>query len=195
MTQTTFGSSDTLPTLRTGLNANFDELYATSAERLITETVVGVAVSSITFSSIAATYRDLRLVIRSRGTVASVTCRPRLQMNADTGNNYDWSHRFIAAATGGEEGGTGVAFMELAIFPGASATAGFVGAAEARIFNYRDTSLFKTITGQSFGSNGTAYCTIGGGQWKSASAITSLTLILDAGNFAIGTVASLYGIL
>lgn len=171
-----------------------------SAEVLITETVLGASASTITFSSIANTYRDLHLVVRGRGTTAATFCRPRLQMNGDTGNNYDWQREFshtstVAAEGGGTVGGTGVAFVDIGLLPASTAPSGQASASKVRIFDYRGTTFHKPVLFEAGGyAIAERYSIAGAGLWRSTSAITSLTLILDAGSFDVGTVASLYGI-
>jgi hypothetical protein len=171
-----------------------------AAEVLITETVLGASAATIAFSSIAATYRDLRLVIRGRGTNATTFVRPRIQFNADTGTNYEWQRHTghtttVEAEGGGTIGGTGVAFIDLGIIAAASATSGRMGAVECRIYNYRGTTYWKNAISQCSGNVTERYIMNGQGVWRSTSAITSILCILDAGSYDVETVASLYGIL
>src|SRR4051812_9058670 len=57
----------------------------------ITETVLGSAQATIPFSSIAATYRHLKIIITGRGdTAVNNFCRVRLRLNSDSGANYDF---------------------------------------------------------------------------------------------------------
>jgi hypothetical protein len=174
---------------------------ASGAEVLITETVLGASAATFSFSGIAATYRDLRIVLRGRGTTAATFCRPRLQMNGDTGNNYDWQRVLgrsttAAAEGGGTVGGAGVAYIDIGLLPASTAPAGQAGLVDCRIGDYRGTTFHKPIVSQAAGYAITErYALFGSGSWRSTSAITSLLLILDAGSYDTGTVASLYGIL
>jgi len=60
-----------------------------SAMVALATTTLGSAASSITFGSIPATYRDLRIVVSVRSdSVNSPYAQCRLQFNADTGSNY-----------------------------------------------------------------------------------------------------------
>jgi hypothetical protein len=171
------------------------------AETLIDEQELGASAATFAFSGIAADYRDLRIVVRGRGTTATTFCRPRLQMNGDTGNNYDWQRVYartttVVAEGGGTVGGAGVAYIDIGLLPASTAPANQSGAAEVRIFNYRGTAFHKpVVTGASGYAATERYVLFGGGSWRSTSAITSLTLILDAGSYDTGSVASLYGIL
>ncbi|NBQ97859.1 MAG: hypothetical protein EBU12_06490, partial [Microbacteriaceae bacterium] len=52
----------------------------------IASTTLGSAASSVTFSSIAATYTDLVIVVQAAVTAGSIALR--MQFNSDTGTNY-----------------------------------------------------------------------------------------------------------
>lgn len=167
------------------------------AETLITETELGSAQATFPFTSIVATYRDLRVVIRGRGTTAvNNYCRPRLQFNGDTGSNYDWLRHNTHSSGEERESGTSAAYIDCGILPSSTGPANYQGLVDVRIANYRGTTFYKPVN---FHATGTAvgefYTMNGGGFWKSTSAITSVTVILDAGNFDTGSVCSLYGIL
>jgi hypothetical protein len=171
------------------------------AESLITETVLGASAATFSFSGISGGYRDLRIVVRGRGTTAATFCRPRMQFNADTGNNYDWQRVLgrtttAAAEGGGTVGGAGVAFIDFGLLPASTGPANQAGAAEARIFDYRGTTFHKPVVAGAAGYALTErYALFGSGLWRSTAAITSITLLLDAGSYDTGSVASLYGIL
>src|SRR5258706_674206 len=62
---------------------------AISAEALISEVVTAGSQASVTYSSIPATWRDIRVVVRGRGDTAAVNSNLLLQFNGDTGANYD----------------------------------------------------------------------------------------------------------
>jgi hypothetical protein len=156
--------------------------------------------SSVTFSSISGAYRHLGFRLHGRGTNATTFVRPRIRFNADTGNNYEWQRHTghtttVEAEGGGTIGGTGVAFIDLGIIAAASATSGRAGAIDCLILNYRGTTFWKNCVAHCSGNVTERYVMNGEGVWKSTSAITSLTCILDAGSYAQDTVISLYGIL
>lgn len=186
-------------------SANFlrgDSSWATlnaGAEVLISEQVVGVGgLTTIVFSSIPSTYRDLRIVIRGRGdTAVNNYCRPRMQFNGDTGGNYTFV-RWNAHDSGQEREGSGSlgnTFIDFGVFPSSTGPANFQGSCDARIGNYIGTVFTKPVN---YSGGGTAvgelYHITGFGVWNSTSAITDITLLLDNGKYAEGTVASLYGI-
>lgn len=167
---------------------------------LISETVVGVGgAASVTFSGIAATYRDLRLVVRGRLTVASAYDWVRMRLNGDTAGNYDelrWG--FIQSGSFNDEMNLAT-FARVGLIPGASAPANVAGNTIVQITDYRGTTFYKDWIwdGDTRGSHtaGNSFRHIGRGDWRSTSAITSIEVYPASGNFAQGSVISLYGIM
>ncbi len=160
---------------------------------LISEVVTTSSQSSISFSSIAATYRDLELVIRGRGTASATSVFCYAQFNTDSGSNYDL-HRLNRFGTTGVRATT---VLEVGELPAATAPSNVSGLLRTLIGDYRGTTFYKPVTGQSWFTIGTAtgdvVVDLDGGTWRSTSAITGIVLTLSSGNFVDGTVASLYG--
>ena len=156
----------------------------------IATTTLGSAAASITFSSIPATYTDLRLVGFHLGSTYGYNA---IQFNGDTGTNYSTTHirgSGTAAASGRE---TNVTYIDIEVNNGSTST--IPGLATIDIFSYAG-STFKTslCTGsQDKNGDGSVYRTVG--LWRSTSAITSVTFLnIGGNNFAAGTTATLYGI-
>lgn len=169
---------------------------ATPAEVLITETVLGAAAASFTFSSISSSYRDLRLVVRARGTTASTAADTKLQFNSDTASNYQYIRLWAQASSVTQDNSTSATSINIGFIPAATATAGDASGIECRIFDYRGTTYRKAVCANLFTTGfSNLFSMQATGQWKSTSAITSITLSLSAGNFDVGSVCSLYGIL
>ena len=151
----------------------------------IATTTLGSAAASITFSSIAGTYTDLRLVLVGNNGVGSNTTR--LRFNSDTGTNY--SRTFLegdgtTASSGRNTSGT-------SILVGDNRTT--IGMQTIDIFSYAG-STYKTVlctTSNDTNGAGTVNRTVG--LWRSTAAITSVEFSL-ADPFSIGTTATLYGI-
>ena len=157
----------------------------------IATTTLGSAASSITFSSIAATYTDLRLVLVSTGSVANYA---KINFNSDTATNYSntnlygdgssvYSARDTTASTIFLDGGyTQMSTTVPALY-------------EVDIFSYAG-STFKTfLSAASIDKNGSGSVARLVGLYRSTSAISSIVLAVNTGNFATGTTATLYGIL
>jgi hypothetical protein len=168
----------------------------TASEVLITETVVGVATATFSFSSIAATYRDLRLVVRGRGTVAATAADCLLRFNGDTASNYQYVRIWGQATSSAVDANTSTTSINIGFIPGSTATSGDQAGIDCRIFNYRGTTYNKPVSANLFTSGFTNIFSMhASGNWKSTAAITSISGLLSSGNFDVGTVVSLYGIL
>jgi hypothetical protein len=148
---------------------------------------LGSAVSSVTFSSIPATYRDLLIVFFGTG---STTLQGRIRLNSDSGSNYHYVRM----------SGSGSAISSVSA---ASQTFGFLsGIAQAtttgrlqmnlNIMDYSATDKHTTIISRADqAGNGTEAFV---NRWANTSAVTSVQILTSTGNWAIGTTAALYGI-
>ena len=162
---------------------------ATTYDKIAT-TTLGSTSATITFSSIAASWTDLRLVLTGiggdnqsiifNGDTTSVYSSTRLEANGTTvGSNVDSANANIYLNYNYTASSTIPALYEVDIFSYAGST-------------------FKTIlTSSSLDKNGSGSVNKYVGLWRSTAAITSLTLRAEFGTatFAVGTTATLYGIL
>jgi hypothetical protein len=156
----------------------------------IATTTLGSAASSITFSSIPATYTDLRLVFVGKrdGATSNYVV---VNVNNDTGTNYSdtqlngngttatstrnttadaWYCGTVATIE------TNPAFFSLDIFSYAGST-------------YK--TALSTFSNDRNGSGGVQYDV---NLWRNTAAITSVKISAYTGNYASGTIATLYGI-
>jgi hypothetical protein len=155
---------------------------------LIASQTLGSAASSITFSSIAASWTDLRLVIVPTGSVANDV---QLTFNGDTASNYSRTYLYGTGAAAGSFSGANTAFIYL---DGAGVSTTIPHLYTADIFSYAG-STYKTLLYTGSEANNNSGQTLRGvGLWRSTAAITSIGLATGGGNFSIGTTASLYGI-
>lgn len=145
---------------------------------------LGSAASTVTFSSIPATYRDLRLVCAFGSTRLDDTL---VAYNSDTSNIY----------TNVEMVGTGSAAQSSAFTrTGAFLTytvGGSVSTSVMDIFDYSATDKHKSHLSRNGMPTGSVSAVAG--RWPSTSAITSLRISCQTGPFNAGTTFSLYGIL
>lgn len=154
--------------------------------------------NSVTFNSIPATYRDLLVVVRGRGDAVATFKEVRLQLNGDTGNNYSHEDIIMNNATNSSSGGDLVAQHFMGWVPAANAPTSNAGTCEARITDYADTTLHKSILSQ--GGVRTAagaanlFAVSSAGWWFNTAAVNSVKVFLDSGNFVTGSIVSLYGI-
>jgi hypothetical protein len=161
------------------------------------EKVAGVGGSaSFDFTSIPGTARHIVIECMMRGEKAAAFDDLYLRVNGDTGTNYD-IQRYISFQTSEittEQQGT--AQWLIAQPGGASATAGLFSFLTIEIPYYASTLYRKSgtvvgseVTAESSGGVSTNQCHI---HWRSAAAITQVTLLFAGGDVAEGSQASLY---
>jgi hypothetical protein len=150
---------------------------------------LGSTASSVTFSSIPATYRDLILVATSTTAITSSGfCSVRF--NADSGSNYSevWMQSVgapPAASSSSFSNGTELGF------------GGAFSQAIMQIMDYSATDKHKTTLNKwntiAITTND-AVLQARAGRWANTAAITTVRLGASAGVLAIGTTFNLYGI-
>jgi hypothetical protein len=151
---------------------------------LATYTVTGSPDSSITFSSIPATYRDLVLVVS--GTL-SATAGFRLRVNNDTGSNYS-TVAMKAGASPSSEAFTDVQFYPSTVTSASGALFNFVG----QFFDYSATDKHKTVLFRA--SLGAATTEANAARWANTAAINEIDIFLNTGSYNVGSTFSLYAI-
>lgn len=162
-------------------------------DSIATVTVGSGGAASITFSSIPQTYTHLQIRGISNSGDASYIAA---QFNGDTGTNYS-NHAIY-----GDNGGTLVAQANTTTSNVQIARSNYVagsmfGAGICDILDYTNTNKYKTtraLAGND--SNGTAGGVIffSSGNWRSTSAITSISIFPTSGNFRQYSSFALYGI-
>jgi hypothetical protein len=159
----------------------------------IATSTLGSAAASITFSSIAGSWTDLRLILT--GTNESTSGYIGLQFNGSTsGYNY-----IQMGGNGSGTGGGSVNLAESKMYVGSYGTASTTAAPGLKIidiFSYAG-STTKTVLGISSAglSNNNGSVVTQTGMWTGSSAITSIVISTYAGNLNTGFQATLYGIL
>jgi len=173
---------------------------STGALVLITEIVTSGSASTVTFSSIPNTYRDLEVRVRGRGNVAATSVILRIQFNGDMGANYDYSKAdFQGGAGAGGSGGQaqGQTSADFGYLCGSTAPASNAAGCSLMVFDYKGTTFRKT--GRSIGtlitanSNNNEFTTNGMILWANTAAITSVVISLSSSTFVNNSVVSLYG--
>lgn len=152
---------------------------------VIAETELGSAASTITFSSIPATYRNLLLVVHSKG-ATSDTDALLVRFNNDSGGNYSYQKLSVVGA--GASGARSTAQTSISL-----SYAG--GDHEIWIPAYRQTTHIKSMRSTGGYRNTTPELQEAWGVWNSTAAITRIDLICgSSNNFDTGTIATLYGL-
>ena len=162
---------------------------ATTYDKIAT-TTLGSSASSITFSSIAASWTDLRLVMTAITSTNSIT---ELQFNGDTGTNYSDTVLYGNGTSAYSAKDTSNNYIYT--YASTSSSALTIPAFYTiDIFSYAG-STYKTalLTGSGDTNNSGRVANIVG-LWRSTSAITSVTVLPNSGTYSTGTTATLYGI-
>jgi hypothetical protein len=159
----------------------------------LANTTLATASSSVTFSSIPATFRDLICVASILGSATDI--QGRIRLNSDTGGNYNWSR---ITGPGGSaptaDSATGATEGRLAIF--AQANASNRAQYKFEILDYSATDKHKNIVNRadqavdSSAAGTELFIT----RWANTAAVTSVE-IRGTGNFAIGSTLALYGVI
>ena len=155
----------------------------------IATTTLGSAASSITFSSIASTWTDLRVVFVGTATTAGAL---RCQFNSDTATNYSITLLYGDGSAAASMNITSQTYMNLSWARQIQTSIPMLATLD--IFSYAG-STYKTALSQlSNDNNGSGATASTVGLWRSTSAITSINLFMSGTTFQAGTTATLYGI-
>lgn len=151
----------------------------------IATTTLGTSAATITFSSIPSTYTDLIMVFRGNND-AGANRAGYIRFNGDSGTNYSYTLVQGDGSSAGSGRDSSIAQSFFANVLGDNTTA------ITQIMNYNNTTTNKTFVSR--GSSASAVVQAIVGLWRSTSAINSITLSLNASNYASGTIVTLYGI-
>ncbi len=169
-----------------------------SFESIATTTVGSGGSSTITFSSIPATYTHLQIRGIGRSDAASGNSWIYLRFNGDSGTNYA-SHYLrgngTAASASALTGAGNNTEQRLGDFPRADATSGIFGVGVIDILDYTNTNKYKTtrfLGGAD--KNGSGVVSLYSSVWLSTSAVTSITLTPQTDNWVQYSSFALYGI-
>jgi len=162
-----------------------------SYESIATVTVGGGGSASISFTSIPATFTHLQIRAISRNTTSN-NQSSKLIFNSDSGSNYSY-HRLYGTGSGtGADATANASGVLIAVETNTSST---FGASVIDVLDYQNTSKYKTtrsLTGWENNSDGRLFFL--SGNWRSTSAITSITITPESNSFAEYSHFALYGI-
>jgi hypothetical protein len=153
---------------------------------------LGSSASSVTFSSIPATYRDLILVFE--GSVNTGDRVVAIRFNSDSGSNYS---RVQMAGTGSSTSSSPLSGTATDFYY--QATASQQTNAVVQIMDYTATDKHKSMVSRA--NTPAAYVFANAHRWASTAAITSLQVFPATGSygangsFNIGSTFSLYGVI
>ena len=166
-------------------------------ESIQTYTVGTGGSSTISFTSIPATYTHLQIRAIARGSFATTSSNARVVLNSDTtyGNYYyhGISGNGSAASAGSYDGSAGNILSWSNISN--SGTASVFNGVIMDILDYANTSKFKTLrTLFGFDGNGSGFVGLTSNLYRSTSAITSLTIDNWDGGWTQYSSFALYGV-
>ena len=177
-----------------GITASSILKVTSSYESIASATGTGSS-GTITFSSIPQTYASLQ--IRCTAQLSSTSNYAILRPNNDSSTaNFTFHSIYGDGATVTADGYiTGLSGALSVYGTSSSQNASTVGTGIVDILDYASTTknkTFRSLTG--YDNNGSGIIFMISSLWKSTSAISSLTIVAQAGNFTTGTTFALYGI-
>jgi hypothetical protein len=155
---------------------------------LATQTL-STAATSVTFSSISASYADLVLVVQT--SVASGSFQNQIQLNGDTASNYSTTYLSGSGTTATSVRGSNTTSAVLGYDDYNTTAIGLMTI--VNLINYSNTSNYKTILARGSNANTGVSTTVS--LWRNTAAITSILVKNSGGvNYPVGSTFSLYGI-
>jgi hypothetical protein len=142
---------------------------------------LGTASTSVTFSSIPATYRDLILVLQTTNATNSFAF---LRFNGDSGSNYN----HVVMFNGGNESGANLAQAYIGTTSGT-----YQSIVKSQILDYSATDKHKSMVSRSDAAQGLVGAS--SARWANTSAITSMLVGVASGIFPVGSTFALYGVI
>ena len=139
--------------------------------------------TSMTFSSIPATYRDLIMVVDG---TANTNTSINMRFNSDTGSNYSYVYAYGDGSTTLSGASTGTSIVQVFLF--SNPTNNII-----HIMDYSATDKHKTVLSR-WNTSSTAL-QMSAERWANTSAIHTITLAFGSGRTPnSGSTFSLYGI-
>jgi len=161
---------------------------ATATYDKIATTTLGSAAASITFSSIAASWTDLRLVFVGTGSAA---IDGRITFNSDTASNYSYTYLYGNGTAASSASATNQTYLYLNSDSFSTTIPEFF---TVDIFSYTGSTYKTSLLTKSQDTNGSGSTSRWVGLWRGTAAITNINIAASSGNFNTGTTATLYGI-
>lgn len=167
-------------------------------ERPIYDTILGVATASIDITGIPQTFAHLEIIVAARSDTAALNTLLQLRFNGDTGANYYDQIGNVSNVTFGGAEDLGQNIGTVATIPAATATANCFGIIRLSVADYTNVARFKaweaTHSARWGTTTGLHNAGMHGGDWAAIAAITRITLLPAAGNFAAGSRVTLLGV-
>lgn len=171
-----------------------------SAGIVLLATATPSGTGTVSFTSISGSYSHLKIVGGGASTVVANNTSLALQLNGDSGANYEWQ-RHYAAGTGGGNASESLTptSIEIGAVTGSTGIASDAGSFEVLIPNYAGSTFKKNLISHSLlrtaTSSGGVLLFNYDGWWNNTAAITRVDIFVGSGNWVSGSKISLYGLL
>ncbi|CAB5222160.1 hypothetical protein UFOVP360_10 [uncultured Caudovirales phage] len=166
-----------------------------STYTLIKGETIASSAASYTFTAIPSTFTDLVLRISARSDDASTVRGVNVTYNGVSGTSYSEIALSGNGSTATSFLSSSVGTSSLGVVSGGNTTANTFGSLEAYIPSYTASQNKQVSSDSASEDNATAAVRRGNASlFRNTSAISSITLVLNAGNFATGSSFYLYGV-
>ena len=152
----------------------------------IATTTLGSSSANYTFTSIPSTYTDLVIVFNGRCT-STGGWNFFIQFNGDTSGNYGATSMYGDGTNTGSNRSINSSQVGGFVVDGSN-----YGQVNVNVMNYSNTTTYKTIVGKGSTAAG-SYVDARVGEWRSTSAISSILMYSNGGNWQTGPTFTLYG--
>ena len=178
-----------------GLLGDGTIIVPTDYESIQTVTVGAGGSSTVTFTSIPSTYSHLQIRAISKDSRGFANTGFNIRLNSDSSSNYS-VHNLEGDGGGSAVAGGSANVTQIGIGNSSGGTnANIFGAQIIDILDYANTNKYKTVkTLGGHDQNGSGFIGLYSGNWRSTSAVTSITIIPLVANIQQYSSFALYGI-
>jgi hypothetical protein len=145
--------------------------------------------STVTFSSISGSYRDLYLVVVAKTSAAG--WQTRMRLNGDTGSNYNTLYSTNSVNTPFGSSSSNTVQMEFGALGIASTSVDLIWKTD--IIDYSASDKHKMVQSV-IGNTNSDMIAITGHRYATTSVITSLVVYPGSGTWSVGSTFALYGV-
>ena len=162
-------------------------------EKIATTTISGSSTNTVSFTSIASSWTDLRIVCVYRDTTNAFQ-NTNMTFNSDTATNYSFTRLMGNGSAASSSRLTNRNSIIVNNYTNGSSST-FWEFDTIDIFSYAGSTNKTCLLTQNYDRNGSGEVAGVVGLWRSTSAITRIDIKIDVTNFSAGSTFTLYGIL